>query len=609
MIVKMKKVSVLLLDRFRAQSLRELRGLGTMHIQEHAGGGEELSRLRDQQAQLEKALLQLPLEQDVGKQAPLRKPSGAVDARSALELAGQIETCQEKLKTARERLEQLRKEEERLAAWGDYEPQDILRLREAGIEVRLYEAEEKQYARLAAEAGAYVVGRGRGLVRLAVVQAGQAGAPPPFSEVPVPERGLAQVRQAGARAAQEAQARQEELLQLARQRAVLQAGLTEMARHVEFESVRSGMSLEGPVAYLTGFIPVTKVEGLKKAAAASGWGLAIEDPLAEDAVPTLVENPRWVRIIQPVFDILGTVPGYREVDLSFYFLIFFSLFFAMLIGDAGYGFLLLGLTIFARRKLKRSPPEPFILLFVLSAGTIVWGAITGTWFGVEAIAKRTFLSRIVIPQIATFGEDNADFIMYICFIIGAVHLTLAHLIGFVRNLPKLIAYNDLGWLAVLWGMFFVIKWILLQQPLNPIGLWLVIGGLVVITIFGEQQGRFFKGFLMGLAKLPLKMLNSISTFSDVVSYVRLFAVGLAGIEISKAFNSLAAGIGFGLPNGIFAVLILLFGHSLNLLLGAMSVIVHGVRLNMLEFSGHIGMEWAGFSYKPFKDSDSKGDRE
>jgi len=608
MIVKMKKVSVILLDRQRAESLRELRRLGTVHVREQPGGGEELSRLREQQARLEKALQLLPLEASE-KKTPGRESSAAPDPRSALELAGEIESCQEKLKTARERMEQLRKEEERLAAWGEYDPRDILRLREAEIQVRLYEAGEKEYARLETGSGVFVVGRARGLVRLAVVHAGPPGPPLPFNEVPVPDRGLAQVRREAARASEEAESRQEELRRLGERRAVLQAGLAEVARHVEFETVRSGMSLEGPVAYLTGFIPVTRVEGLKKAAAEAGWGLVVDDPTEDDAVPTLVENPRWLRIIQPVFDLLGTVPGYREVDLSFFFLIFFSLFFAMLIGDAGYGFLILGLAIYARARLRKGPAEPIILFFVLAVGTIIWGAITGTWFGVEAIAKRTFLSRIVIPRIATFGEDNAKFIWYICFVIGLVHLTLAHVIGFLRNLPKLVAYAEIGQLGIVWGMFFVVKWILLTQPLNPIGLWLVVGGLFLVTLFAEQKDNFFKGFAVGLAKLPLKVMNSISTFSDIVSYVRLFAVGLAGIEISKAFNGLAAGIGFGFPTTIFAIVVVLFGHSLNLVLGAMSVIVHGVRLNMLEFSGHVGMEWAGFSYKPFKDSDSKGDRE
>ena len=225
----------------------------------------------------------------------------------------------------------------------------------------------------------------------------------------------------------------------------------------------------------------------------------------------------------------------------------------------------------------------------------------------EAIAKKTFLSKIIIPRIATFGADNAEFIMLLCFLIGTVHLSIAHTINFMRNLPRLAAFADLGWLSILWGMFLVIRWILLKQPLNPATLWLIAGGLVVVTICGEQKGNFIKGFLLGLAKLPIKMLNSISAFSDIVSYVRLFAVGLAGIEIAKSFNAIGAEIGFGVPLGFMAALILFFGHALNIAMGAMSVIVHGIRLNMLEFSGHLGMEWTGTPYKPFSDAERRKD--
>lgn len=159
----------------------------------------------------------------------------------------------------------------------------------------------------------------------------------------------------------------------------------------------------------------------------------------------------------------------------------------------------------------------------------------------------------------------------------------------------------MGWLSVVWGMYFLIRFIVLQLPLNDIGLWLVAGGLFLVVLFAEQKGSFFKGLAMGLANLPLKLLDSISAFSDIISYVRLFAVGLATVKVAESFNGMALDIGFGFPAGLAAALILFFGHLLNIAMGALSVIVHGVRLNMLEFSSHLGMEWTGVSYKPFND--------
>jgi V/A-type H+-transporting ATPase subunit I len=191
--------------------------------------------------------------------------------------------------------------------------------------------------------------------------------------------------------------------------------------------------------------------------------------------------------------------------------------------------------------------------------------------------------------------------MLLCFVIGAVQLSVAHLSNFIRGLPRLAAFSQLGWLSVVWGMFFFIRYIVLAEPLIPAALWLVAAGLALVVLFGEQRGGFFKGLAMGVARLPLKLLDSISAFSDIISYVRLFAVGLATVEVARAFNTMVASMGFALPEGLFGALILFFGHGLNIAMGAMAVIVHGVRLNMLEFSGHLGMEWTGIPYEPFKE--------
>ena len=125
-------------------------------------------------------------------------------------------------------------------------------------------------------------------------------------------------------------------------------------------------------------------------------------------------------------------------------------------------------------------------------------------------------------------------------------------------------------------------------------------GFLIVVLFSEQEGKTIKGMLLGLAKMPFTFLSGVSAMADIISYVRLFALGLAGVKVEEAFNSIAAGMGFGFPNIIGAGIILLFGHALNLTLGIMSILVHAVRLNMLEFSGHLGLEWSGREYKPFK---------
>ena len=634
MIVPMNKASIILLDRFREQSLKDLRRLGLLHIESRPAGSEELSALLEQKTQIERSFSVLPTPDEVRKESGKKRGDGrkrkagaeqstpAAPGQEAvipgpaegLRLSEEAYECAEKIRGIQEHLERLQKERDRLAPWGRFAPEDIRALARSGIYLRLYGLSDRLFRQVQERHAElcghlFVLSRERDTVRLAAVFLSEEERleldGTVLEEFPVPERGEELLGRLMEAAAAELSEQQDRLRELAERREQLVHSLRGLERQIEFERVRAGVTEAEELSYLTGYLPAKKVETLREAASRHGWALLVEDPGPEDPVPTLIENPRWIQIIKPMFSILGTVAGYREFDISFWFLLFFSLFFAMLIGDAGYGVLLVALTLFARLKMRKAPAGPFALMFVLSGATIVWGALSGTWFGVEALARTPVLSRIVLPQIASFGYQNTDTIMLICFVIGAVHLSIAHLVSFIRRLPRLVAFADLGWLSMLWGLLFVVRYIVLQQPLNPIALYLIAPGLVLVILFAEQQGKFLKGLLVGIAKMPLKLLNSISAFSDIISYVRLFAVGLATIEVARAFNEIAAGIGFGIPSGLIAAFILFFGHALNILMGAMSVIVHGVRLNMLEFSGHLGMEWTGIPYEPFRERDSK----
>jgi V/A-type H+-transporting ATPase subunit I len=311
-----------------------------------------------------------------------------------------------------------------------------------------------------------------------------------------------------------------------------------------------------------------------------------------------------------VFQLLGTVPGYREIDISFFFLLFFAFFFAVIIGDAGYGLVLLSGTIFFIRRWRRpgrETPNALLLMLLLSLCTVAWGALTGTWFGSVTLASQPWLSWMTVPAIASFNPRSSEAIKYICFITGTIHIAIAHLWNFIRQSrekPFIRSLAQLGWLFLVLGLYYLVLSLVLSSerfPLPAFATWLIGAGLAMIIVFSRQEGRFFHGIVMGVANLLTTFLNGISAFSDIISYIRLFAVGLATVEIAKSFNAMAAGMAHGVVGIVLASLVLLLGHSLNLAMGALSVIVHGVRLNMLEFSGHLGMEWTGRPYKPFKE--------
>jgi len=175
------------------------------------------------------------------------------------------------------------------------------------------------------------------------------------------------------------------------------------------------------------------------------------------------------------------------------------------------------------------------LIFVLSGGTILWGAMTGTYFGVEAVTKIPFFSNLIVPEIASFGADNIQFMMHLSFLIGAIHLTLAHMLRFFQFINSSKAISELGWVAFVWGIFLVVEMLVLGKELPGFGKYFFLIGLTLVAFFFKEDSNFVKSMMLSLANLPLSLING---FSDVGSYVRLFAVGMATTVVAASFNEM-----------------------------------------------------------------------
>jgi V/A-type H+-transporting ATPase subunit I len=192
-----------------------------------------------------------------------------------------------------------------------------------------------------------------------------------------------------------------------------------------------------------------------------------------------------------------------------------------------------------------------------------------------------------------------------CFSLGLLQLTIAHIKGIIKTIRErnLKVFAEIGALAMLWGMFNVVLLLVVSNdyrsfPLLPAAIYLLGGGFVLTFIFGSYEGSVKESVLSSCKNSISVVLGITNVFSDIMSYIRLWAVGLAGASIAATVNTMAGPmLGSFL---IFAAIILLAaGHGLNLVLNVLSVLVHGVRLNTLEFSGHIGLTWSGTAYRPF----------
>ncbi|MEJ5184414.1 MAG: hypothetical protein WHT81_04760, partial [Rectinemataceae bacterium] len=213
--------------------------------------------------------------------------------------------------------------------------------------------------------------------------------------------------------------------------------------------------------------------------------------------------------------------------------------------------------------------------------------------------------------------DSESNIKVFCFIIGLVQLSIAHFKNIRRDYPDLKFLSQVGSLLLLAGMFNAALNLVIDSQRFPIRSWALgsIGaGFLLVFVFGNWNGKLGSSLIESLKGFIPTFLGTVSVFADIVSYIRLWAVGLAGLAISQTVNGMAGSIVGGVAafaigfilKLLIAIVLLVVSHSLNFVLTVLSVVVHGIRLNMLEFSGHLGMEWSGYKYEPLKEADSIG---
>jgi V/A-type H+-transporting ATPase subunit I len=363
---------------------------------------------------------------------------------------------------------------------------------------------------------------------------------------------------------------------------------------VTYAEVHDTIGSHGEISYLRGYCPTESIDKVREAAKKHGWGILTEEPTENDNVPTLLKFPRWTKPIKAVMEMLAILPGYREADISSVFLIFFSIFFAILIGDAGYGVLFLLITLYARSKMKKAPAYPFVLFEILSIVTIIWGMLTGNYFGIQPDALPKLLQGFQVEWLT--GAAAQDNVMKLCFLIGAVHLTIAHIWNILALAPDKKAIAQLGWIGLVWSMYLTALNMVLGQTYPSFFVPMFAGSIALILLFMTSP-KDMKSEWIHHAMFPLSIVNC---FVDIVSYIRLFAVGLASLSVAQSFNDMAMQLGWKhiwtIP---FMAMILLAGHALNIILCALGILVHGVRLNTLEFSLHKNLEWKGIPYQPF----------
>lgn len=659
-IVQMKKVSLVVLNSHRKESLKKLRKMGLLHLETVQGKGPVLALYKENSAAADKAISIIDEIKLPKKQLPVQVK---LSKEGAIEKAKEIVSLNDKKKSLLDKISQDIIELERLSSWGSVDPDDFAYLAEKGIFLYMFEIPLDKYSLVGKESKTILVNSVNKIARFLLLSETEvtdrpADLPPEAYSVPVPDRSTdkiaADIAEAKARIAQI----ESELTEDKKYRAVLADLKNSLATDIEFENVYSGMerdeigkaeeakdSLEpmtvedalaqakaeeeesgNSLAWVTGYVPVDSIGKFESECRANEWAYAMADPAEEDFVPTKLHNNKLVSLIYPVMDFLDVAPGYHEYDISGWFLMFFCIFFAMIFADAGYGLLiaLLGLLLYLKSK-KGSRSLP-VLVILLGTCTMVWGTLTCSLFGISADRLPSWFTGLSASSLFaanTVGEDAANTNQKVfCFVLALIQLSIAHIKGIVSNRKSLKAIGEFGSLMQLWGMFYVVMNMVVDSNKFPLGdtgipirafgftfpsnlpiicIGVLLFGFALSFVFSNYDGSIGKSVLESCKNIISVLLGIVNVFSDIVSYIRLWAVALAGAAISSTVNSMAGPMFGKLALVIFAVVLIAFGHGLNMILNLLSVIVHGVRLNTLEFSTHLGMTWSGTKYRPFSE--------
>jgi len=580
MIVKMKKISVIVQAKDIDPALENLAKLGVLHIEhQRTPTNESITFFEEKYDSLSRAIEMLP-DSDAAAETHDRP----------YEFIHDVMALVDKKEMLVKGIKNIKKNIGLWEEWGDFDLKIIYELEEKHISVRLCKLSKKDLRSVPDGVAVEELFRKGNIFYCALVSREKIDLP--FDVIKLPSQSLEDMRVDSERETKKLAETEATLTDMSKYKTALLSYKKRLKSVIEFKKAAEGRGDFEKLSYLIGYCPLDKVGSLEEIAENEKWGLIVEDPSEHDNVPTLVRNPRWIEIIRPVFKMIGTIPGYKEVDISLWFLLFFSIFFGMLVGDAGYGLVFFIATLvcnikFAKKVKNRSI---FFLIYVLSICAIIWGVLTGTFFG------QTWLPQRVAPLLPLLR--NSVIVQELCFFIGALHLSIAHLWRFIRKMPSVKAFSEAGWICMLWLAYFIAKTLILDQAFPEAAKWLLIIGPGLIILCTSPSRNIFKTISRGLGGF---LIHVVSSFTDVVSYIRLFAVGAATVAVADAFNQMASGVGHGnLLAGLLAAIVLLFGHTLNILLCAMAVLVHGVRLNVLEFSSHLNMEWSGIEYVPFK---------
>lgn len=601
MISKMKKLAFLIYHKDYDTFLEQVRNLGVVHVVTKSQGEAENQDLQATIRLSARYAAAIKLLEGMNVKAA-DKTSGNADKGE--QILDKLEALQQHDAETNHRIQAIEKEITAMEPWGDFKIESLKRLRDAGYEVGFYICSDKVYdEEWETQYHAVVINHIGSKVYFVTVTPVTETVSLDVECAKIADRSLSEIIQEKEKLDAERAETENAMKELVENSIPdLKAAQVRTSQLVDFDKVKlSADSLAGnKLMLLEGWVPAENAQQLNDFLKSSEVYYEISDPVPGDNVPIQLNNKGFFKLFEPIMK-LYMLPKYNELDLTPFFAPFFMLFFGLCLGDTGYGlFILLGISGYRLIAKSISPSMKPILTLVqlLGLSTAICGLLTGTCFGFN-------LYDINVPFIQKMKEvimlDNQQ-MFNLSLILGAIQIIFGMTLKAVNQAIQFgfkYAISTIGWLLVLvsTAVAFAAPSVMAMGGTLHLAI-LAVGGLMVY-LFNSPGKNIFLNIGLGLWD-TYNMATGL--LGDILSYVRLFALGLSGGILAGVFNSLAVGMS---PDNVIAgpivmVLIFVIGHSINIFMNVLGAMVHPMRLTFVEFFKNSGYEGGGKEYKPFK---------
>lgn len=600
MITKMKKLVFLVHSKEYDMFLEHLRSLGVVHVSQKQQGALQDADLQNLVAELNRyktVLRELtPHLSETEKFDPNRKTGVTTAAKAVEKYDLQVA---EKL-VQEQTLQALNRDRAQLLPWGDFDPHSLERLKEAGYVIRFYTCPLRAFnPEWTDKYGVVEILRDKQKVNFITLTHADVAPDIDAEQVHLPSMSLSKVEEEIAKTQAAIDAMPAKMMHLATVGVpLLEKAVAELENKVDFGRVRlTGESLAADtLVLLEGWAPAAQIDGISKALDIKGVFYDVEDPQPDDDIPIQLSNNKFAKLFEPLTR-LYMLPTYQELDLTLFFAPFFMLFFGLCLGDMGYGLLMIvALPIFTKLFQLINPNFSKWLVVLFGASTMLCGLLSGSFFGfnlynLDIPFVQTMKGLLYVDSSTMFTVSLAIGVVQILFgmAIKAVNLTIQ--CGFKYSL------STIGWLMLL--ITVGVSVLAGIDMGNPVVMTLLIIAAVLIFLLNSPGKNPLLNIGLGLWD-TYNMATGL--LGDVLSYVRLFALGLSGGILANVFNSMAIGMKPDNPVAGFIVMALIFviGHALNIFMNILGAIVHPMRLTFVEFFKNAGYTGGGTEYKPFK---------